>query len=289
MKSYLSLVKFSHTIFALPFALVGLVLGFNMNPAFNQYGLLLALVLVCMVTMRSAAMAFNRYLDSDIDALNERTKGREIPSGVIGRKQALAFVLFNVVIFFIACYFINALCFLLSPIAVLITLGYSYTKRFTFLCHFVLGLGLALAPVGAHLAVTSSFALIPILYGLVVLFWVAGFDIIYALQDVQFDSKHGLHSIPQKLGVKNALLLSRVLHTLVVVLLFAAAYLCSLEFGSALGILFLIGTFLFVVLLFFQHTLVKYDDLSRVNLAFFTTNGIASVCFGLCFIVDFYF
>ncbi len=289
MKSYLSLVKFSHTIFALPFALVGLVLGFNMRPSFEDYGLLLFLVMVCMVTLRSAAMAFNRYLDSDIDALNERTKTREIPSGVIGRKQALLFVLFNVVLFLTACYFINTLCFLLAPIAILITLGYSYTKRFTFLCHFVLGLGLALAPVGAYLAVTSSFSLIPVLYGFVVLFWVAGFDIIYALQDASFDSKHGLHSIPQRLGVNKALWLSRTLHLLVICLLFFATYLCFLQFGSTLGILYLIGTALFVVLLMFQHTLVSAEDLSKVNLAFFTTNGVASVCFGMLFIIDFYF
>ncbi|MEM9821016.1 MAG: UbiA-like polyprenyltransferase, partial [Bacteroidota bacterium] len=177
MKHYLSLIKFSHTIFALPFALLGFFLAAHRSgdPSFPWH--LLLLVILCMVFARSAAMAFNRYLDRDIDLKNPRTANREIPAGVISPNAALAFVVINSLLFIACTWWINPICFYLSPLALLIILGYSYTKRFTFLCHFVLGLGLALAPVGAYLAVLGKFDLIPVLYGLVVLFWVSGFDI----------------------------------------------------------------------------------------------------------------
>ncbi len=239
-----------------------------------------------MVFARSAAMAFNRYLDRDIDARNPRTAVREIPSGVIKPRQALFFVMLNAVLFIASTYFLNPLCFYLSPVALLVILGYSYTKRFTSLCHFVLGLGLSLAPIGAYLAVTGSFALLPLLFSAVVLFWVSGFDIIYALQDEQFDRNHHLHSIPARLGRVRALRLARLLHLLSAAFMLAAGW-QLLQTYPELSWLTGLGMAVFLGLLFYQHTIVTPDDLSRVNLAFFTTNGLASVIFGSLMILDF--
>lgn len=283
LKNYLSLIKFSHTIFALPFAMVGYVLGSLSVQSFSLR--LLLLVVLCMVFARSAAMAFNRYLDRDIDEQNPRTKVREIPAGLISARSALAFVIFNGAAFWLTTWFINPLCFALAPVALLVILGYSYTKRFTSWCHFVLGLGLALAPVGAFLAVTGHFSLISVLYGLVVLLWVAGFDIIYALQDRDFDEGFGLQSIPVALGKRGALRLSNVLHFLCALILIVAIYLQG-ESYSAFSWLHLLAAGVFLLLLFYQHTLVKANDLRRVNLAFFTTNGVASLVFGTLVILD---
>lgn len=283
LKNYLSLIKFSHTIFALPFALVGFVLG-SLRMGFFS-GRILLLVVLCMVFARSAAMAFNRYLDRDIDEKNPRTKVREIPAGVISARSALWFVILNSLAFWVTTWFINPLCFALAPVALLVILGYSYTKRFTSWCHFVLGLGLALAPVGAYLAVTGQFSLISILYGVVVLLWVSGFDIIYALQDRDFDAGLGLQSVPVALGKKGALQLSNVLHFICGLVLVAAVYLQWLNF-PAFNWLHLLAAAVFLILLAYQHTLVKADDLRRVNLAFFTTNGVASLIFGSLVILD---
>lgn len=199
----------------MPFAMIGFMLavfatqGGAFTPLVWQK---LGLVVLCMIFARSAAMAFNRYIDRDIDAQNPRTTQREIPAGVIAPRAALGFVWTNAALFVLTTYFINPLCFYLSPVALLVVLGYSYTKRFTALCHFVLGLGLALAPVGAYLAVAGAFAPLPILYGVVVLLWVSGFDIIYALQDEDFDKSLSLSSVPTWLGRRGALALSTVLH-----------------------------------------------------------------------------
>ena len=191
VKNYLSLVKFSHTIFALPFAFIGFVLGaqylHNQQVEFEKIELKFFLVLVCMFTARSAAMAFNRYLDRHFDKLNPRTAIREIPAGVIKAEKALLFIMMNAVLFIIATFFINSICFYLSPVALFVILFYSYTKRFTFLCHLVLGIGLSLAPIGAFLAVTGEFNIVPLLFSFAVVFWVSGFDVIYALQDIEFD------------------------------------------------------------------------------------------------------
>lgn len=236
-----------------------------------------------MIFARSAAMAFNRYIDRRIDAQNPRTVVREIPAGLVSPQNALLFVIGNCLLFILTTYWINPLCFYLSPIALFVVLGYSYTKRFTSLCHFVLGLGLALAPVGAYLAVVGRFdatSVIAILYGLVVLFWVAGFDIIYALQDEEFDRSLGLNSIPTALGKKRALWLSNGLHLLAAGLVVAAAIQVGGQWMHWLGVA------LFIALLGYQHLLVKPNDLSRVNLAFFTTNGVASVIFGSLVIAD---
>lgn len=286
MKNYLSLVKFSHTIFALPFALVGYFLAVN-QPNYSFDWKVLGLVLLCMVFARNAAMAFNRWIDRDIDGKNPRTAVREIPAGVLKEKSVLTFVIANCIAFIATTYFINHVCFFLSPIALLITLGYSYTKRFTAFCHVVLGLGLALAPIGAYMAVTGAFALVPVLLGLAVLFWVAGFDIIYALQDSDFDKSLGLHSTPVWLGKDRALGLSTIFHLITAGIIGLVAYLLSMNYPS-IGWLHFLGAAIFNSLLFYQHTLVKSNDLSKVNMAFFTTNGIASVVFGVLLILDLY-
>jgi len=286
MKNYLSLVKFSHTVFALPFALVGYFLGVN-KAGFSFDWKVLGMVLLCMIFARNAAMAFNRWQDRDIDGKNPRTAVREIPAGVIPEKSVLWFVIGNCLALIVTTYFINPICFYLSPVAIAITLGYSYTKRFTALCHLVLGLGLSLAPVGAYMAVTGQFGLIPVILGAAVLFWVAGFDIIYALQDFEFDKSLKLHSTPVWLGKEKALYLSSGFHVITALLILAAAYLLQLEY-STIGVLHYLGAASFIGLLFYQHSLVKSNDLSKVNMAFFTTNGIASVLFGVLLIIDLY-
>lgn len=284
MRNYLSLIKFSHTIFAMPFAMIGFVLGYLKSENQN-YLTLLILVVLCMVFARSAAMAFNRWLDRDIDAKNPRTVIREIPAGVISSKNAIIFVVINVVLFITTTYFINLLCFILSPVALLVILGYSYTKRFTALCHIVLGIGLGLAPVGAYLAVTGHFDWIPVLLGFSVLCWVAGFDIIYALQDQDFDKRNQLHSIPETFGTQKALYISKVLHFISASILLVVVYLIF-ETYIQIGWMSLLAWAVFGSLLLYQHSLVKANDLSRINLAFFTTNGIASVIFGCLLIFD---
>lgn len=278
MNKYLSLIKFSHTIFAMPFAFVGFFLA---TKSYEFGWITLFYVILCMVFARSAAMAFNRYIDRDIDLINPRTaEVREIPNGSIKASSALVFVIINSLLFIITTYFINLLCLVLSPVALLLILGYSYTKRFTALCHFILGLGLALAPIGAYLAVSGEFNIIPLLFSAAVLFWVSGFDIIYSLQDEEFDKTHELHSIPVLLGKKNALMLSKTLHLLTFSVLSIAGSL------GGFSLLYWIGFWSFSVLLVYQHTLVKHNDLSKVNLAFFTTNGIASLIFGAFAITD---
>ncbi len=286
MKNYLSLVKFSHTVFALPFAMVGYFLAVN-DPRYAFDWQTLGLVLLCMIFARNAAMAFNRFIDRDIDAKNPRTVIREIPAGILKANSVLLFVVLNSLFFVASTYFINSVCFYLSPIALLVVLGYSVTKRFTAFCHVVLGMGLSLAPVGAYLAVSGAFDIVPILYGLVVLFWVAGFDIIYALQDVEFDTSLQLRSTPVWLGKKKALVVSTVFHLITTSAMLVAAYLVGGAYES-LNFIHWIGVAVFISLLIYQHTIVKSDDLSKVNLAFFTTNGIASVLFGVFMIADFY-
>jgi 4-hydroxybenzoate polyprenyltransferase len=270
--NYLSLVKFAHTIFALPFALIGFSLAIHQMPGMFSFWLLVE-VLLCMVFARNAAMAFNRYADRDIDKKNPRTAVREIPAEVIKPKSALFFVILNSVLFVVTTWFINPLVFYLSPVALLVVLGYSYAKRFTWLAHLILGLGLSLAPIGAYLAVTGRFEILPLLYSFIVLFWVAGFDIIYALQDEEFDKLQNLKSIPVFMGKRGALNFSSFLHALTIAFVIVAGML-----GEG-KVLFWIGAAIFIILLVYQHFLVKPNDLSKVNLAFFTTNGIASVVF----------
>jgi 4-hydroxybenzoate polyprenyltransferase len=277
--NYLSLVKFSHTVFAMPFALVGYFIGAT-QPGFGFSLRTFLLVLACMVLARSAAMAFNRYADVSFDSINPRTAGREIPSGKITRRNALVFVIASSLLFMAATAFLNRLTLILSPLALIIILGYSYTKRFTPLCHLVLGLGLSLAPIGAYIAVTGTFALLPLIYSLIVLTWVSGFDIIYALQDDQFDRDAGLYSIPAMMSRREALDMSVALHSVSFLLVTAAGLV-----GQS-GVIYWAGALVFTGMLVYQHMIVKPDDLSRVNMAFGTTNGLAGVIFGLAVIID---
>lgn len=276
---YLSLVRFSHTVFAMPFALAGYFIGAS-EPGYGFSMRTFLLVIACMVFARSAAMGFNRWADVRFDSLNPRTAVREIPSGKISRRQALIFVTGSSLLFIISAAFLNRLTFILSPVALLVVLGYSYTKRFTPLCHLVLGLGLSLAPIGAYIAVTGTFALLPLIYSLIVLTWVSGFDIIYSLQDDQFDRETGLYSIPAVMSRGNALAVSTALHLVSVMLVVVAGI------TGGTGWIYWTGAVIFIGMLIYQHLLVKPTDLSRVNIAFGTTNGIAGVIFGLAVVLD---
>jgi 4-hydroxybenzoate polyprenyltransferase len=280
--NYSKLVKFEHTLFALPFALIGFFFALGQNGAELSFKLL-GLVLLCMVFARNAAMGFNRYLDRKIDKLNPRTASREIPAGVLKPGAVLLFVIANSVLFMVATWFINSVCFYLSPVALFVILFYSFTKRFTSLCHFVLSAGLAIAPMGAYLAVTGEFDWLPFLLSMVVFFWVSGFDIIYALQDEDFDKGLKLKSVPALLGKKRALNTSKLIH------FFAALFVVLVAVYTPANWIHIIGSVVFIALLGYQHTLVKHDDLSKVNLAFFTTNGVASVIYGLFVILGLYF
>lgn len=272
--NYFKLVKFSHTIFALPFALVGFFMGlYDMDFAFSLK--ILLLILLCMVTARNSAMGFNRWIDRRIDLNNERTKDRVIPSGVVKPQSALIFTIVNILIFVISTFFINRLTFLLSPVALLVILGYSYTKRFTFLSHFILGLGLSFAPIGAYISVTGFFSLVPILLSLAVLMWVSGFDIMYSVQDYEFDKKNNLFSVPVTFGIKGALIISIFIHFISVVFIVATAIVGNYSF------LYWVGVIIYVCFIIYQHSIVKVNDLSRINKAFFSANGMASVTYAI--------
>jgi len=276
IKHYLSLVKFGHTVFALPFAIIGFVMGVvEVGTDEVNWVKVLFLVILCMIFARSAAMAFNRYLDRDFDALNPRTALREVPSGVIKPNHALLFTIITSILFCITTWFINQLCFYLSFVALFVILFYSYTKRFTALCHIVLGVGLSLAPLGAYLAVTGVFSVLPVLFSIIVLTWVSGFDIIYALQDTDFDKSQRLHSIPAAVGSVKALRISILLHVISgIIVIIAGLY-------GGFNLLYWAGCIFYLSMLVYQHILVKPNDLSKVNLAFANTNGIASVVFAI--------
>jgi len=274
---YFSLVKINHTIFSLPFALIGFFLAVKTPGAELNFRLLI-LVLLCVFFARNAAMGFNRYIDREFDRKNPRTALREIPRDIIHPKAALLFVIANALLFMLTSWFLNLVCFLLSPVALFVVLGYSLTKRFTNLSHFVLGISLSLAPIGAYLAVTGRFDLLPLIYSFIVILWVAGFDILYALQDFSFDKSENLKSLPVLLGKRNALLLSAFLHGAAILLVTYAGIL-----GRG-GPLFWTGGVIFMLLLCYEHLIVKPEDISRVNLAFATMNGMASVIFA-CFVI----
>ena len=279
IKDYFSLVKFSHTVFAMPFALVGFSLAVS-QPGYSMSIKLLLLVILCMVFARNSAMGFNRIADRHFDALNPRTSKREIPAGKISTGAAILFVVINATLFIITTSFINRLTLFLSPVALIVIFGYSLTKRFTALCHFILGLGLSLAPIGAYISVTGKFELLPVIYSFIVLTWVGGFDIIYALQDEEFDKTNELHSLPSSAGIKSAILISVAVHILTFILVIVAGI-----YGKG-GLLFWSGAAIFSGLLAYQHSIVRHDDLSRVNMAFATTNGIASILFAVFIILD---
>ena len=282
LKNYFSLVKFSHTVFAMPFALIGYSLAVS-EPDYSFSIKLLLLIVLCMIFARNAAMGFNRLADKKFDALNPRTRNREIPAGIIDSRAAAVFVILNAALFIVATAFINRLTLFLSPVALLVILGYSLTKRFTFLCHFILGLGLSLAPIGAYISLTGKFSIVPLIYSFIVLTWVSGFDIIYALQDDEFDRSNNLHSVPSVAGVKNALTISVFVHIITFAMVILAGYT-----GNG-GWLYWTGASLFTLFLTYQHLIVKPDDLSRINIAFGTTNGVASIIFATFVILDLIF
>ena len=281
LNNYISLVKIHHTIFSLPFALIGFFLAMKEHDNnLNLY--LLLLVVLCVLFARNAAMGFNRYIDREYDKKNPRTALREVPRDIIKPRSALFFVIVNAILFIITTWFLNRLCFFLSPVALFVVLGYSFTKRFTYLSHLFLGLGLALAPIGAYLAVAAKFNIVPLLYSFCVLFWVSGFDIIYALQDIEFDSSENLKSLPVRIGKKRALILSSLFHSISVLVIILAGFLWPFH------LLYWIGCAVFTLLIIYQHLIVKPGDLSKVNLAFFTLNGIASIIYAAFVIADIY-
>jgi 4-hydroxybenzoate polyprenyltransferase len=280
VKHFFSLVKFAHTIFAMPFALTGFCWAWHESAISGFPWKVLFLVLLCMVFARNAAMGFNRYIDREYDKKNQRTKNREIPAGIISPSAALAFVTVNCILFCLTTLFINELAFYLSFAALAVVLGYSYTKRFTFLCHFVLGIGLAIAPTGAYIALTGEFALFPVLLSVLVFFWVSGFDILYALPDYDFDKENKLHSVPVVMGRKNAMILSVTVHVVSIII----AWLIGVLFDR--GLFYWAGCTAFAGLLIYQHIIVSPTNLKRINAAFGLMNGIASVCYATLSIID---
>ena len=268
--TYGRMIKFSHSIFALPFALTGAALAATRTGVTAQKIFWIA---VAMVGARSAAMGFNRLVDRDIDARNPRTAGRELPRGLITSRAVAVFVAASSALFVYAAYRLNPLCFALSPVALAVVCLYSYTKRFTWATQFFLGLSLALAPIGAWIAVTGRLDLEILVLGAAVLAWVAGFDVIYACQDVDFDGSQGLRSIPQRFGLRKSLLAARLLHVLAFALLVATGYVFDL------GRIYLGGAALVGLLLLYEHRLVRHDDLTRVDVAFFNMNGLISTVY----------
>lgn len=267
LRIILEMIKFEHTVFALPFAVMSAFIAADGFPPLPKLGW----ILVAMVGARSCAMAFNRLADAEIDTKNPRTAMRAIPAGLITKSAVWGFTIISAGLLVVAAWRLNPLAFALSPVALAVVMGYSYTKRFTAFSHFWLGLALSISPVGAWIAIQGSFALPPIILCLVVLLWTAGFDIIYACQDVNFDRKHGLYSIPAKIGIRWALWLSSTLHVIAVLLLLAIPSLVEL------GLFYYIGVGIVVLIFIYEHAIVKPTDLSRVNLAFFTLNGMISL------------
>lgn len=268
------MIKFEHTLFALPFAFTGALLAANGVPSWRT----ILWITVAMVGARSAAMGFNRWADRKIDAENPRTRGRALPKGLVTPVQVIVFTAISSAVLVFAAYMLNPLSFYLSPVALAIVFFYSYTKRFTFLAHLFLGLGISGAPMGAWIAVTGKFEIPALVLGLAVLFWLLGFDVLYALQDMDFDREAGLHSIPQRFGVKRSLWISRVSHAVTMAALFWIAWLLSL------GWLYIAGVFVSLCLMLYEHTLVRENDLSKLNFAFFNMNAIISIaifCFTL--------
>lgn len=276
LKIILNMIKFEHTIFALPFAIMSAFIASDGLPPLDKCGW----ILLAMIGARSCAMAFNRLVDAKIDGNNPRTAMRAIPAGLITTGSVWIFTVASAALLVFSAYKLNPLAFALSPVALVITMGYSFTKRFTSLSHFGLGLSLSIAPIGAWIAVKGKFDWIPMLLGLSVLLWTAGFDIIYACQDFEFDRKNRLHSIPARFGIQKALWLSSALHLITVSILVGLAVLPNL------GVLYLIGVGVVTLILIYEHTIVSPSDLSRVNLAFFTLNGMVSLVLSALSVAD---
>jgi 4-hydroxybenzoate polyprenyltransferase len=280
IKIFLDMIKFEHTIFALPFAFMGAVLGsvtiLGHLPAWSDIGW----IVLAMVGARSAAFGLNRVIDKAIDGKNSRTATRAIPAGLLSSKEVLAFIVISFALFIYAASQLHPLAMKLMPVAVIFLVGYSYTKRFTWLCHFVLGVTIGLAPLGGWVAVTGSIDYKAIIFFLTVALWTTGFDIIYACQDLEFDRKEGLHSVPSRFGIRRALTMARVLHVI------TAVGFISLIVVTELSWWYLAGTLIASVILFYEHRLVKPHDLSKLNTAFFTMNGILSVVVFVFALID---
>lgn len=278
-KTLLEMIKFSHTVFAFPFALMGVILASLKNGAPPSLGQIFW-ICVAMVGARSGAMGLNRIIDARIDAENPRTAGRHIPAGKVSRKEAWLFVVVSLATLLVAAWMLNPLCFYLSPLVLFFFTLYAFCKRFTSLAHIVLGICLGAAPVGAWIALRGDVGWQVVVLGIAVLFWVGGFDIFYALQDLEFDREKGLHSIPAKLGVERSILLVRAFHGIMVFLLLL------LLIGTGLGWIYFVGVLVVAGLLIYEHSLVKPDDLSRLDAAFFNMNGYISVTIFLFTLID---
>ena len=276
LKIILDMIKFEHTIFALPFAIMSAFIASDGFPPWKTCGW----ILLAMIGARSCAMAFNRLVDAKLDGENPRTSMRAIPAGLITTGSVWIFTVVSAVLLVYSAHKLNPLAFALSPLALGITLGYSYAKRFTSLSHFWLGLSLSIAPIGAWIAVKGRFDWAPMLLGLSVLLWTAGFDIIYACQDFEFDRKNRLHSIPARFGIRWALRFSSALHLITIVILVGLAVLTNL------GMLYLIGVSVVALILVYEHAIVRPNNLSRVNLAFFTLNGMVSLVLSVLSVAD---
>ncbi len=277
----LDMIKFEHSVFALPFALTGALLGIREGGlSLRALGWKLAWIIVAMVGARSAAMAFNRLADAEIDARNPRTRTRHIPAGTLSAAFTWGFVAISSLVFLYAARELNALCFKLAPVALGVIFFYSFTKRFTVFSHLVLGFALGIAPAAAWIAVRGSLDPRILWLTAAVMFWTAGFDIIYSCQDYEFDVTEGLFSLPKRIGVARALRVSQLLHVLMTLCLLALAH------GLDLGLLSLVGIVAVALLLIYEHSLVKPNDFSRVNAAFFTMNGWVSVLFFVFWAAD---
>ncbi len=283
ISSYFSMIKFSHTIFSMPFAIVGFFMATKHTNELPDIVVIVAVIL-SLIFARNSAMAFNRWVDHHIDSLNPRTKNREIPARIISAQNALMFTGANALLFISSTYFINSVCFYLSPLALLIIFSYSYSKHYSWLCHFLLGLSLMIAPIGAFLAVSGIITAEILLLGFAVLFWVAGFDILYSIQDIDFDIQHGLFSIPSRFGDRTAIQIARSSHLAAIVFLFAWWLLLDHEKW-----LILAGIVGFVLFLLRQHLIIKPGQYHRINSVFFASNGIASVILCIFYILSFFY
>jgi 4-hydroxybenzoate polyprenyltransferase len=274
---YLRMIKFSHSVFALPFAFTSAVIAASGIPTVRQ----VFWITMAMVGARSGAMGLNRIIDRKIDSANPRTSSRELPKGIISVTEAGLFVLLSFCLMIVAAYMLNPLCLRLTPVAIIVLFIYSYTKRFTWASHFILGLAISAAPVGAWIAVRGTFDIEVLALAFAVVFWLAGFDVLYALQDMEFDGKYGLYSIPGRFGIRNSLYVARVFHAVTFSLLTINGFIFRL------GGFYWAGMFIIAGLFIYEHSLVKEKDLSRLDMAFFNMNGYISVAIFMFTLVDF--
>lgn len=281
IKNYATMVKFSHTLFALPFAFISVVLSLKENSiSKDEFLFKLFLILICMVSARNAAMGFNRLVDSEIDKNNPRTQNREIPAGKISKKSVLLFTIIFSLIFIFSTYFINSFSFIASIPTLIIILGYSFTKRFTWICHYILGLGIGLAPLAAGVAMQNKISILPLFFSVGLMFHISGFDILYSIQDIEYDKANGLYSIPSRFGVQNSLIVSRMNHIIsFLVLVYAGMY---GQMNYSYFIFIVIAGILFII----EHILVRVDDLTKIPIAFFHINASISSILFLGIIID---